>query len=214
MIVTDLAARGIDIPKLQNVINYNFPTTLKLFIHRCGRTARAGEKGNSFTFITNDELAYLHDISAYVGKKITDKLIEGAEVLTDPEIITYGRIPQNILDEYCEHAVNLTKSNKDLIEGLEGSLKKSLNKYNRTKDQASSAGMQLMHGVLPKIHPLLLDKVDEKEDMLMSFREAVKNYKPRASTLEIGIVKSKDEVKIGIFKSALKVQIHSKILKE
>jgi len=54
LIVTDLAAWGIDIPMLTNVINFDFPPNLKTFIHRCGRTARAGQKGWAFTLLTPD----------------------------------------------------------------------------------------------------------------------------------------------------------------
>lgn len=72
LIVTDLAARGIDIPLLENVIHYDFPTSLKLFIHRSGRTARAGQKGTAYCLVTGDEVAYLHDLSIYVGRKYAD----------------------------------------------------------------------------------------------------------------------------------------------
>jgi ATP-dependent RNA helicase DDX54/DBP10 len=68
LIVTDLAARGIDIPLLENVIHFDFPTKLKLFIHRSGRTARAGQSGTSYSLITPDELAYMHDLSIFVGR--------------------------------------------------------------------------------------------------------------------------------------------------
>ena len=80
MIVTDLAARGIDIPLLQNVIHYDFPTTMKLYIHRSGRTARAGQKGTSFGFLTTPELPYIHDLSVFVGKKVVDSI----EALSNP----------------------------------------------------------------------------------------------------------------------------------
>ena len=69
LIVTDLAARGIDIPLLENVIHCDFPTKMKLFIHRSGRTARAGQSGTSYSIITPDELAYMHDLSIFVGRE-------------------------------------------------------------------------------------------------------------------------------------------------
>jgi superfamily II DNA/RNA helicase len=50
LVVTDLCARGIDIPNVGYVINYDFPATLKTLVHRCGRTARAGRTGISYCF--------------------------------------------------------------------------------------------------------------------------------------------------------------------
>lgn len=91
MFVTDLAARGIDIPFLENVIHYDFPTKMKLFIHRAGRTARAGRKGTSYGIITNEELAYLRDLSIFVGRDHMDRVTP--EQLSDPKIICFGKIP-------------------------------------------------------------------------------------------------------------------------
>ena len=122
LIVTDLAARGIDIPLLDNVIHYDFPTSLKLYIHRSGRTARAGQKGTSYSIITNEEMGYLHDLSVYVGKKYADSLgslqaqtkegeldtlITTESIATDPNYISFGILPQNVLDEYTVYADNV-----------------------------------------------------------------------------------------------------------
>lgn len=74
LIVTDLAARGIDIPLLENVIHYDFPTKMKLFIHRSGRTARAGQSGTSYSLISPDELGYMHDLSIFVGRTHHQKI--------------------------------------------------------------------------------------------------------------------------------------------
>lgn len=70
MVVTDVAARGIDIPVLANVINYTLPSSSKIFIHRVGRTARAGNKGWAYSIVSEQELPYLLDLEIFLGRKI------------------------------------------------------------------------------------------------------------------------------------------------
>lgn len=59
LIVTDLGARGLDLPYVRNVINFDFPQTTKLFIHRCGRTARADRTGTIYSIFTPSERYYM-----------------------------------------------------------------------------------------------------------------------------------------------------------
>ena len=99
--MTDLAARGLDIPLLENVVHYDFPPKLKLFIHRSGRTARAGQRGTSYGIITEEELAYLHDLSIFVGRPHYDEVTdEHPDLLVNPAKICYGRLTTTVLDEY------------------------------------------------------------------------------------------------------------------
>merc|ERR1719295_581479 len=67
MVVTDVAARGIDIPLLDNVINYHFPAKSKLFVHRVGRVARAGRTGTAYSLVATDEMAYYIDLQLFLG---------------------------------------------------------------------------------------------------------------------------------------------------
>lgn len=55
MIATDVAARGLDVPDVEYVINYTFPLTVEEYVHRIGRTGRAGAKGTAHTFFTQHD---------------------------------------------------------------------------------------------------------------------------------------------------------------
>jgi len=70
MIATDIAARGIDIDQLSHVINYDLPNEPETYVHRIGRTGRAGLSGIAISFCNFDEKAYLKDIQKLIGKDI------------------------------------------------------------------------------------------------------------------------------------------------
>ena len=70
LIVTDLAARGIDLPVLEHVVNYDFPPQPRIFVHRVGRTARAGRRGWAWNLVTPTELAYLCDLQLFLARPL------------------------------------------------------------------------------------------------------------------------------------------------
>lgn len=72
LIATDIAARGIDIDELTHVINYDLPDIPETYVHRIGRTGRAGLGGTAISFCDYDEKGQLNDIERLIGKKITE----------------------------------------------------------------------------------------------------------------------------------------------
>jgi ATP-dependent RNA helicase RhlE len=70
LVATDVAARGIDVDAISHVINYEIPTDPESYVHRIGRTARAGETGESISFCDVDEVPSLRDIEKQIGQSI------------------------------------------------------------------------------------------------------------------------------------------------
>jgi ATP-dependent RNA helicase RhlE len=70
LVATDIAARGIDVDNLTHVINFDLPNVPETYVHRIGRTGRAGSSGMAFSFCNAEEREYLRDINKLIGKKI------------------------------------------------------------------------------------------------------------------------------------------------
>jgi ATP-dependent RNA helicase RhlE len=70
LIATDIAARGIDIDELSHVINFELPNIPETYVHRIGRTGRAGSSGIAYSFCDEEEMEYLKDIQKLIGREI------------------------------------------------------------------------------------------------------------------------------------------------
>ncbi|WP_072053089.1 DEAD/DEAH box helicase [Hymenobacter terrenus] len=70
LVATDIAARGIDVDELTHVINYEIPNEPETYVHRIGRTGRAGAFGTAFSFVEEEERAYLQDIQKLINRQI------------------------------------------------------------------------------------------------------------------------------------------------
>jgi ATP-dependent RNA helicase RhlE len=79
LVATDIAARGLDIDKLPYVVNYELPFVAEDYVHRIGRTARAGQKGNAVSLVCVDELILLKDIEKLLGTDIEKQVLKGYE---------------------------------------------------------------------------------------------------------------------------------------
>ena len=77
LVATDIAARGLDIDDMPLVVNYELPHVAEDYVHRIGRTARAGRKGDAVSLVCADESKQLQAIEKLVGTKIAKTVVEG-----------------------------------------------------------------------------------------------------------------------------------------
>ncbi|MDN3647622.1 DEAD/DEAH box helicase [Reinekea marina] len=77
LVATDIAARGIDIDQLPYVVNFDLPNVSEDYVHRIGRTGRAGAEGEAVSFVTNDEFPLLVDVESFIGKILDRVEVKG-----------------------------------------------------------------------------------------------------------------------------------------
>ncbi|NQX85354.1 MAG: DEAD/DEAH box helicase [Flavobacteriaceae bacterium] len=83
LVATDIAARGLDIPLLPHVVNFELPNIPEDYVHRIGRTGRAGAQGEALSLVCTEELDYLKSIEKLIDLKLSKTIIEGFEPQPD-----------------------------------------------------------------------------------------------------------------------------------
>lgn len=85
LVATDIAARGLDIPLLPHVINFELPNVPEDYVHRIGRTGRAGAKGEALSLVCIEEMEYVREIEKILKQKLATEVIEGYEPQNNDE---------------------------------------------------------------------------------------------------------------------------------
>ena len=91
LVATDVAARGIDVEGLSHVVNFDMPNAAEDYIHRIGRTGRAGASGRAVSLVSGDEREQLQDIQRLLGRTLPASVVEGFEPRARPDTVANAR---------------------------------------------------------------------------------------------------------------------------
>lgn len=92
LVATDIAARGLDIPLLPHVVNYELPNVPEDYVHRIGRTGRAGASGEAISLVSPDEISFLRGIERLLDERLPSEVIKGFE--PDPNAVPEPEEPR------------------------------------------------------------------------------------------------------------------------
>ncbi|KAJ0013096.1 hypothetical protein NQD34_017430 [Periophthalmus magnuspinnatus] len=183
LLVTDVAARGIDIPLLDNVINYNFPSKAKLFLHRVGLVGRAGRSGTTYSIVCPDEMPYVYDLHLFLGRPVQLATPEHAQ---DADGV-FGRVPQNILDDESAHLIISHENSLDL-QNLHRVSENAYKQYLKSRPNPSPESVRRVKGIdlsSMAIHPFLCSGLEKMELERLQIVDAIKGYKSKSTIFEI-----------------------------
>uniref|UniRef100_A0A914YDF8 RNA helicase n=1 Tax=Panagrolaimus superbus TaxID=310955 RepID=A0A914YDF8_9BILA len=183
LVVTDVAARGVDIPLMDNAINVHFPAKSKLFIHRVGRVARAGKFGTSYSLVSPDEMPYVLDLFLFLGRPL--KLaVDSDEYKVDETLM--GSFPDDLVHLETEFLRNIHEISME-VSDLKHKSDNAMKKYIRTRPAPSSESVRRSKKEFKTLecapHPILDKSISMSADH--SVLQELRNYRPPATIFEL-----------------------------
>lgn len=99
LVATDVAARGLDIDNIEAVFNYDLPQDEEYYVHRIGRTARAGKSGQALSFVVGREIYKLHEIETYTSTKIFRKPVPSIADIEEVRVSNFLERVKSVIDK-------------------------------------------------------------------------------------------------------------------
>jgi ATP-dependent RNA helicase DDX54/DBP10 len=193
LVVTDVAARGIDIPILANVINYDFPPQPKVFVHRVGRTARAGRRGWAYSLVRAEDAPYMIDLQLFLGRKLVFAQEGEKKSRKDFEFardIVVGSLLRDKVERAVEAVNKLLAEDSDLS-AMKGVSVRGEKQYMRSRPSASRESVKRTKEMVAgsgwtAVNPLFVDEVDSLEAARAKMLARVSSFRPIETIFEIG----------------------------
>ncbi|KAL6079659.1 ATP-dependent RNA helicase DDX54 [Balamuthia mandrillaris] len=184
LLVTDVAARGIDLPLLDNVINYDFPARAKLFVHRVGRVARAGRSGTAYSLVAPEEVPFMLDLHLFLGRPAVNKVPAGT-TYHDSQVY-YGNVPSYLLESQIDFTRQCHSIHSDL-ESLHKVVQNAYKQYAKTRPTPSAESVKRAKELpCDNLHPLFAQEVKSAERARLELLNSLKNFRPPQTILEMG----------------------------
>jgi ATP-dependent RNA helicase DDX54/DBP10 len=190
LVVTDVAARGLDIPILANVINYDFPSQPKIFVHRVGRTARAGKQGWSYSFVTGVDMPYLLDLQLFLSRRLILGRTEKEAGMFQNSIVV-GTMAREKLERYTEEAAKLLEDDHD-ISMMRDVAGKGEKQYLRTRNASSAESVKRAKQLAKDDNATGMNMIFEPkggmdmEQQRLDMLARVSGFRPQETVFEVG----------------------------